>query len=62
MHANCKNYQVITEQYGVSYQQVYRWVKKYQEHGELGLRDRGGRTKSEEELTGEDKLRLETNA
>ncbi|MGE6600219.1 helix-turn-helix domain-containing protein [Lysinibacillus fusiformis] len=40
-----KNYQVITEQYAVSYQQVYQWVKKFEQSGELGLQDRRGLTK-----------------
>lgn len=57
--ANAKNYQAIAEKYTVSYQQVYQWVKKYEEHGELGLQDRRGRTKAEEELSEEAKLRLE---
>ncbi len=30
-------------QFQVSYQQVYTWVKKYQEMGEAGLEDRRGR-------------------
>lgn len=57
--ANNKNYQEIAEQYKVSYQQVYQWVKKFEKHGELGLQDRRGRTKLEEELSTEDKFRLE---
>lgn len=57
--ANNKNYQVIAKQYEVSYQQVYQWVKKFEEHGELGLQDRRGRTKPEEELSAEDKFRIE---
>lgn len=57
--ANGKKYQVIAEQYAVSYQQVYQWVKKFEQSGELGLQDRRGLTKLEEELSTEDKFRLE---
>jgi transposase len=53
------NYQVTSETYGVSYQQVYQWVKKFEAAGEEGLRDRRGRTKEELELTVEEKLQLE---
>ncbi|GED66252.1 hypothetical protein LFU01_47040 [Lysinibacillus fusiformis] len=45
--------------YGVSYQQVYQWTKKFETNGEEGLRDRRGRTKDEVELTVEEKLKLE---
>ncbi|AMM93111.1 transposase [Peribacillus simplex] len=57
--ANDKSYQVTAEQYAVSYQQIYQWVKKFEKYGELGLQDRRGRTKLEEELSTEDKFRLE---
>ena len=42
----------------MSYQQVYQWVRKFEEHGEQGLADRRGRTKPAEERTPEDELRL----
>lgn len=48
-----KNYQLAAQTYQVSYQQVYQWVKKFELHGEEGLQDRRGRTKSEAELTTE---------
>ncbi len=35
-----RNYQVTSETYGVSYQQVYQWIKKFEAAGEEGLRDR----------------------
>ena len=54
-----RNYQVTSETYGVSYQQVYQWIKKFEIAGEEGLRDRRGRTKEEIELTVEEKLQLE---
>lgn len=56
--AKGKDYQEIAAKYGVSYQQVYQWVRKFEENGEQALEDRRGRTKPEEERTPEDKLRL----
>lgn len=53
------DYLATSETYGVSYQQVYQWVKKFEAAGEDGLRDRRGRTKVEIELTAEEKLQLE---
>lgn len=55
---NQQNYQVTAEKYGVSYQQVYTWVKKLKESGEAALEDRRGRTKPHTELTEEEKLKL----
>lgn len=34
-----KNYQLAAHTYGVSYQQVYQWTKKFETNGEEGLRD-----------------------
>ena len=56
--ANGKNYQETAVQYDVSYQQVYQWVRKFEQDGERALEDRRGRTKLIEELTPEDELRL----
>ncbi|BAK16339.1 transposase [Solibacillus silvestris StLB046] len=56
---NIKNYQATAEKFKVSYQQVYQWVKKYEDKGEKGLQDLRDRTKPEEELTAEDQLKLE---
>lgn len=42
-----KDYQKASEVYGVSYSQVYQWVKKYEEFGEAGLVDRRGKAKME---------------
>lgn len=56
--ANKKNYQETAAQYGVSYQQVYQWVRKYELDGKEALQDRRGRTKPAEERTPEDELRL----
>jgi len=34
------DYQLTSERFGVSYQQIYAWVQKYKEQGESGLIDR----------------------
>lgn len=56
--ANRKNYQETAAQYEVSYQQVYQWVRKFEQEGEMALQDRRGRTKPTGERTPEDELRL----
>ena len=40
-----KNYGATAKKYNVSYAQVYNWVKRYIELGELGLEDRRGKRK-----------------
>ena len=46
---NGSNYGDTAIKYNVSYQQVYTWVKKFKEMGEVGLEDRRGkRTVSQE--------------
>lgn len=42
----------------MSYQQVYQWVKKYEDGGQDALLDRRGRKKPEEELTETDQEKL----
>ena len=54
-----KNYPMTIEKYGVSYQQIYSWVRKYEEKGIDGLADKRGRTKPIEEMTEIEKLRAE---
>ena len=54
-----KDYGLTIETYNVSYQQIYSWVKKYEEKGVEGLTDRRGKTKPESELTEEERLRQE---
>ena len=54
-----KDYGLTIETYKVSYQQIYAWVRKYEEKGVKGLSDRRGKAKAEEELTEEDRLRQE---
>lgn len=56
---NGKDYQKTAETYDVSYQQVYQWVKKYENGGDEALKDKRGRTKIEEELTVEEKIKLQ---
>ena len=54
-----KDYGLTVETYQVSYQQIYAWVRKYEENGVKGLSDRRGKAKPEDELTEEDRLRQE---
>lgn len=53
------NYAKTAKQYHVSYQQVYGWVKKYEQKGVEGLLDRRGRRKPEDEMSELEKLRAE---
>lgn len=56
--ANELNYQKAVEKYGVSYQQVYAWVRKYQAGDEQALQDHRGRKKPVEELDEHERLKL----
>lgn len=56
---NGKNYKLTMKKYGVSYQQIYSWIRKYEEQGVDGLNDRRGKSKPEDMLTEADKLRME---
>ena len=56
---NSKDYGLTMAKYGVSYQQIYSWVRKYEEKGVEGLTDRRGKAKPEDELTEADRLRME---
>ena len=56
-HGNA--YTAAIEQYGVSYQQIYSWVRKYNEKGAEGLVDKRGKRKPESEMTELEKLRAE---
>ena len=56
-HGN--DYTATIEKYGVSYQQIYSWVRKYNEKGVEGLLDKRGKRKSESEMTELEKLRAE---
>lgn len=53
------NYSKTAELFNVSYQQVYQWVRKYQENGIDGLVDRRGKAKPVSEMTEVERLRAE---
>lgn len=53
------NYTETADKFQVSYQQVYTWMKKYEELGIDGLLDRRGRTKPVEEMSELERLRME---
>ncbi|MEO1769115.1 helix-turn-helix domain-containing protein [Candidatus Enterococcus ferrettii] len=46
--ANNKDYGAMAIKYRVSYQNVYNWVKKYEQRGCDGLQDRRGRRKAKQ--------------
>jgi len=46
--ANGGNYGETALKFNVSYQQVYQWVKKYEEMGKAGLEDRRGKRKKDQ--------------
>jgi transposase len=52
------DYQNTSETYQVSYQQVYQWVKKYEDGGEEALMDGRGRKKAPEELSEAERQKL----
>ncbi len=54
-----KDYGLAVETYNVSYQQIYAWVRKYEEGGVDKLRDNRGKTKTIEEMTEVEKLKAE---
>lgn len=56
--ANGLDYQKAIVKYGVSYQQVYAWVRKYQAGSENALKDNRGRNKPVEELDEHERLKL----
>ncbi len=56
---NGKDYQRTSEIYAISYQQVYQWVKKYENGGDEALKDKRGRKKEEAELTPEEIVQLQ---
>ena len=53
------DYGLTVETYNVSYQQIYAWVRKYEEGGVDKLKDNRGRTKPAEEMTEIEKLKAE---
>nr|WP_191980466.1 helix-turn-helix domain-containing protein [Levilactobacillus namurensis] len=57
--ASGRTYSQAAEHFNVSYQQVRSWVLKAKNGGYPALKDRRGRTKSREEMTEVERLRLE---
>jgi len=57
--AENKDYGKAIERYRVSYQQIYSWVRKYEEQGVEGLRDRRGKRKALSEMDEVAKLRAQ---
>lgn len=57
-----KDYKGAAETYGVSYSQVYSWVRKYLEAGDSGLEDRRGKRKSDDEVDELERLRRENQS
>ena len=57
--ANNKDYGKTIEQYGVSYQQIYGWVRKYERDGVDGLTDHRGKRKNESSMTEVEKLQAQ---
>ena len=53
------DYAAAIEKYGISYQQIYSWVRKYREKGTEGLQDKRGKRKPESEMSELEKLRAE---
>ena len=54
-----KDYLLTVQTYGVSYQQIYAWVRKYEEKGVDGLKDGRGRRKPVEEMSEIERLKME---
>jgi transposase-like protein len=54
--SNNHNYQIAVDKFQVSYQQIYTWVKKYEENGSESLSDKRGKRKGLEELSETQKL------
>ena len=53
------DYGLTVETYNVSYQQIYSWVRKYEDGGVDKLKDNRGRSKPAEEMTEVEKLKAE---
>lgn len=57
--AHERDYGKTAAQFEVSYNQVYQWVKKYENGGQDALQDGRGRNKAPEELTETERHKLE---
>jgi len=56
---NNRDYGKTIEAYGVSYQQIYAWVQKYEKYGADGLIDRRGKRREEASMSEVEKLRAQ---
>lgn len=54
-----RDYKNTAAKHGVSYSQVYSWIKKYDANGEDGLTDRRGHRKTDDEVDELERLRRE---
>jgi transposase-like protein len=54
--AGNKNYGKTIERHGVSYQQIYGWVRRYERDGVAGLADRRGKRRDEALMSEQEKL------
>ena len=57
--AQQNDYSRVAEQHQVSYNQVYRWVRKYEQGGWEALEDRRGRSRQSKALTNEEQAEQE---
>lgn len=57
--AHGKDYGRTIERFGVSYQQIYSWVRKYEDHGVEGLSDRRGKRKDEASMNEVERLQAQ---
>jgi len=57
--SNNKDYGKAIEKYGVSYQQIYSWVRKYESRGVEGLKDGRGKAREETSMSEVDKLKAQ---
>lgn len=57
--SNGKDYKATIEKYNISYQQIYGWVRKYEESGAEGLSDHRGKAKDKASMTEMERLRAE---
>ena len=53
------NYDETAQKYQVSYQQVYTWTNKYKSGGVEALQDKRGKRKNENEMSEQEKLRVQ---
>ena len=58
---NGQDYKSTAQKYDVSYSQVYSWVRKFKTKAEVGLEDRRGHHKDDDEVSELERLRRENN-